>query len=88
MSPLASHVGIIDFMAMSLLCGTFQSIVLRIEKYHNWDICILFDVQSYAKSTSGTFDLYLPSENGGRIIEWKDNCKERCLKKDQVSIMI
>ena len=48
---------------------------------------ISFDVQSYAKSTSGTFDLYLASENG-RLIEWEDHCKERCLKKDQDSIMI
>ena len=88
MIPLASHVGIIDFTVMSLLCGTLQSMVLRIEKYHNWDICISFDVQFHAKSTSGTFDLYLASENGSRLIEWEDHCKERCLKKDQVSIMI
>ena len=83
MSPLASHIGMIDFMVMSLLCGTLQCMVLRIEKYHNWGTCISFVVQSYAKSTSGTFDLYLASENGGRLIEWEDHCKERCLKKDR-----
>ena len=65
-SPLASHVGMIDFMIMTLLCGTLQSMVLRIVWYHNWDICI----SSHAKSTGGTFDLYLASENGGRLITW------------------
>ena len=65
LSPLASHVGMIDFMVMSLLCGTLQIMVLRMVKYHNWGICISFYVQFYAKNTSGTFDLYLASENGG-----------------------
>ena len=78
----------IDFMVVSLLCGTFQSMVLRIEKYYNWGICISFEVQSYSKSTSGTFDLFLASENGGRLIEWEHHCKERCLTKNHVSIMI
>ena len=86
--PLASHFGMIDCVVMSLLCGTLQSMVLRIQNYHNWGICISFDVLSHAKSTSATFDLYLASENGCRLIEWDDHCKERCLKKDQVSIMI
>ena len=78
----------IDFMVISLLCGTLQSMVLRIEKYHNWGICISFEVQSYANSTSSTKDFYLASENGGRLFDWEDHCKDRCLKKDQVSIMI
>ena len=78
----------IDFMVMSLLCSTLQCMALRIGKYHNWGICISFDVQSYAKSTSGTLDLYLASENGSRLIEWDDHCKDSFLKKDQVSIMM
>ena len=45
-SPIASHVGMIDFMVVSLLCGTLQSMVLRNEKCYNWGICISFDVQS------------------------------------------
>ena len=86
--PLASHVGMIDFMVMSLLCGTLQCMVLCIEKFHNWDIYVSFDIQFNAESTSGTFDLYLASENGGWLIEWEDHCKERCLNEDQVSILI
>ena len=34
-SPLASHVGIPDFMVISLVCGTLQSMMLRIKDYHN-----------------------------------------------------